>query len=236
MIFFNKAWESDISSTYAAGTILGYISLIFFPIPQLFSCTTPTAVLTYTCAAGVVFLIFSCSLLTLDNQEIPLQKKIGIALPDRKIFKEAVYLLCGLLPAIWLITWHWKFTLKKLEIPFADKQNILQLIDISKPLELFLLILMAVIIIPAVEELIYRRIIFGELSKISGVNLAGFAASGIFSAAHAYLAGVPGLFLAGLTFQWFYSKKQNLAASILLHALFNAVSIIFIVISQLYES
>ena len=235
MIFFNKSWEFDISSIYAAGVILAYISLIFFPIPQLFSITTPTEILTYTCISGVVFLIFACSLINLDNQEIPLQKKIGIALPDRKTFKEAVYLLCGLLPAIWLITWHWKFTLKKLEIPFADKQNILQLIDISNPLELFLLILMAVIIIPAVEELIYRRIIFGELSKISGVNFAGFAASGIFSAAHAYLAGAPGLLLAGLTFQWFYSKKQNLAAGILLHSLFNAVSIFFIVISKLYE-
>ena len=228
MIFFKKSWEYDIPAFCATGITFTYISLFFYPAPQLFAGQTVTGTLLFACVAGILFLAISCGLLHFTGDKSSLRKKIGITMPGTKELKEALLVLCGLFPAIWAITLHWKYTLKKMEIPFSDQQQILELVNLTKPSQLILLILMAVIIIPIVEELVFRRVIFCQISQICGFNIAGFITSGIFSFAHGYLAGSPGLFLAGMTFQWFYSKNNNLAASIMLHALFNAISIILI--------
>ena len=236
MIFFKKSWEYDISSICAAGILFCYISLFFYPAPQLFAGKTAASILSFSCIAGILFIALSCGLLNITGNNCSLQKKIGISMPGVRALKDALLVLCGLLPAIWAITWHWKYTLKKMEIPFSDQQPILELVNLSQPLHLILLILMSVVIIPVVEELVFRRVLFGQIAQICGFNTSGFITSGIFAFAHGYLAGFPGLFLAGMAFQWFYSKSNNLAANILLHALFNAVSIILIISTKLASS
>ena len=233
MIFFRKSWDCDISPAYAAGILLGYISLIFYPLPQLFQPRTTTAMLAYTCAAGIVFILFACSMALLSHPEDSLARKFGIKRPEKSAVKESLYLLAGLLPAIWAVTWHWKFTMQKLEIPFSEQQELLQIVDFTDPAEVALLIMMSVIIIPVVEELIFRRILFGEISRTCGFNASGFITSGIFSAVHGYLAGAPGLFIGGIAFQWCNSRSGNLTSSIILHAMFNAVSLVFCLTSKL---
>ena len=234
MTFFRKSWESDISAVYSTGIIFGYIFLIFCPLPQLFSVSTGAGSLLYTCAAGMIFLVFSCLMMHLDRRDAALEKVIGISLPDKNEIKESCILLCGLLPAIWAITWHWKFTMRKLEIPFADKQDLLGLVDFSNPLQITLLVLMSAVIMPFVEELVFRRVLYGVLAKSGNFNAAGFITSGIFSAAHGYLAGAPGLFLGGIAFQWLYSRHRNLGSAIFIHSLFNTVSLMFVIIEKTF--
>ena len=178
------------------------------------------------CAMGIILVLFILTLLRVFNADVRSDRLLGISFPDKKTVKLVLISLPATLIALGAITWHWKYTLEKLDIPFEQTQALLQYADISKPEIFWLLILMAVIIIPVTEELVFRRAIFELIAKGAGFNAAGFLTAGVFSAAHCFLAGAPGLFLMGLILQWMYSKTRNLASCIALHSLCNAVAII----------
>lgn len=232
MTFFCKSWEQDISHANLAGIIFCHITLFIYPVPQIFSLSTPNEILLFSSAAGVLFMLFALGSIRFLAPQCQLDKVLGIAVCSRKSLKDVLICTPLLLFAIGAVTWHWKYTLEKLDIPFEHTQQLLEYADLSHPLTLILLIIMAVGIIPPVEEILFRRVIFGQLAKLSNFNIAGFITAGLFSAAHSFAAGIPGLFIMGLTLQWMYSKNRNLADCIILHALFNAISIGCAVISK----
>ena len=235
MIFFTKSWEDDISEIQLAGIIFCYVTLFIYPAPQIFSLTTPVEVLLFASVSGVIFLLLSLAGIHFLNPGKELQKIIGAAVPDAKNIRHILFMLPAVLLAVGAITWHWKYTLKKLDIPFEDTQKLLEYADFSHPETFLLLVIMAVLVVPIAEELLFRRVIFALISKFAGFNAAGFISAGIFSIAHNFTAGIPGLFLMGIIFQWLYSKSRNLSCSILLHALCNAVSIMFAVLAKQYQ-
>ena len=230
MIFFDKAWKDDIPAVQLVGILFCVITLFVYPVPQMFASSAPAVMLGYVSAAGTLFVLFSLWLLCYLNSGKSIGDLVGITVPDKKtVAGVGVTLPCTLL-AVGAITWHWKYTLNKLDIPFVQTQKLLEYADISKPLVFSLLILMAVIVVPIVEEFVFRRVLFELTAKATGFNAAGFITAGVFSAAHGFLAGAPGLFLMGVILQWMYSKHRNLAACIMLHGLCNAVAIICVAV------
>ena len=92
-----------------------------------------------------------------------------------------------------------------------------------------------VILVPVVEEVLYRGLIFRNLYRSSQVgaylvSMAAFAAihvlgflgsESVTTLAVCFLQYLP----AGLCLAWTYTKADNIFAPIVVHALFNAVSI-----------
>jgi membrane protease YdiL (CAAX protease family) len=89
--------------------------------------------------------------------------------------------------------------------------------------------LMALVIAPVVEEVLFRGIIYPTVKQAGFPRLALWGTSVIFGVIHGnVLSFLPLVFLA-VVFTWLYEKTNNLLAPILTHAFFNAANFFFIV-------
>ncbi len=88
------------------------------------------------------------------------------------------------------------------------------------------IVIMAVILAPVVEELIFRGILQTTIrSIIHSPWIAIVLSSSAFAAAHANKEHWPSLFVLGLAIGYAYEKSGSLWQAIFVHALFNGITI-----------
>ncbi len=90
---------------------------------------------------------------------------------------------------------------------------------------LFLLLLLAVVVAPFVEEALFRGILLPALMKKMGTGTAVVVSSFIFAAIHQHLPSLAPLFILAVVLSILYIHSGSLWGPIALHALFNGVSI-----------
>lgn len=88
--------------------------------------------------------------------------------------------------------------------------------------------LAVVFIIPCVEEIIFRGLLFGAFQKVWGVTGATLATSVLFVLIHLQLIGFLVLFLLGLILAWARLRTSSLALPIALHAFNNAIALLIL--------
>lgn len=86
-------------------------------------------------------------------------------------------------------------------------------------------ILMAVIVAPVAEEIIFRGYFYGVLRRYGGRIPAILTSSLLFAAIHVHLPSAPGLFLLAVALCLVYERTGSLWANITLHAAFNATTV-----------
>ena len=232
MIFFSKSWDEECTLISLAGILTGIFAVYVFPLPILTPRGDVVQLLIFNIVCAAVTMLWVLWMFNVSNPPGKLAKKLGIAVPDRKCLIHTISILPLLLTGIAAITMHWKYTLNKLEFPFEEQQQILKQISFDSALQVSLLILLVVIIVPVLEEIIFRRILFDLFERSTGANAAAFLSAGIFSAAHGFIAGAPALFMMGLFFQWIYSRNRNLSCAIILHGLCNLFAVTVMVLSK----
>ena len=98
--------------------------------------------------------------------------------------------------------------------------------ETSDPTLLFLMVLMAVVVAPVCEDLVFRGYLYPAARHFAG-PLAGALASGlVFGAAHGALAPLPALFVFGCVLAWCYEKTRSLWAPVVVHVCFNAATVL----------
>lgn len=153
-----------------------------------------------------------------------LAAKLGIG----KLRRFDVKLALGGLGAVYVFEFLtlplWGWLLRRLGVEFSEKQSLLDLCaGADVPLFIQLLILVG-LVIPAAEELFFRRLIFGTLRPLGAVA-ALLLSSVIFGVLHWFVYGVFVLTFFGAVLQLIYLRSGNLATNILAHSLFNLVSL-----------
>jgi membrane protease YdiL (CAAX protease family) len=73
---------------------------------------------------------------------------------------------------------------------------------------------------PIVEELVFRRLIFGELSKRYGFIVSSVVSSLVFAAGHMTVTGSIGYFVTGMILCWSY-RKYGFVTVVLAHTCLN---------------
>ena len=145
-------------------------------------------------------------------------------LPFRPVsFKELLGLLgygLLLLIVVGCVNLLWMALLKSLNIPFESKQFAIELVSKADQKQLIQLFFAFCIFTPLMEELLFRRIVYGALLRF-GFLPALIGTALLFSFCHFFVAGIPGLFLLGIGFQLAYLKFRNFTMPVLLHALVN---------------
>jgi uncharacterized protein len=112
----------------------------------------------------------------------------------------------------------------------AEPQPLIQFLAQNPSLEdRLLLIGTALVIAPAAEELIFRGYIFGVLFRYVGKWWALLISAMVFAAIHAHIPSLAGLFALAITLTLVYEGTGSLLASILMHSLFNAITVVFTV-------
>jgi membrane protease YdiL (CAAX protease family) len=90
------------------------------------------------------------------------------------------------------------------------------------------MLVLAVVLAPIAEELIFRAGMFRVLKGRIGRWPAIAISSALFAALHLSWAGFAGLFCLGVVFCLSYERTRNIAVPIVAHGLFNLNSIIVI--------
>lgn len=93
---------------------------------------------------------------------------------------------------------------------------------------LALAVLLAVVVAPVAEEVIFRSVLYLPLRRRLGAVSAALIVAVVFSAGHAYLLGAAQLFVLSVVFCALFETTGSLWAPIVAHAVFNAVNILLL--------
>ena len=133
----------------------------------------------------------------------------------------------GLLAALPLVYFVHSLCLVLLDAQ-AEPQPLIQFLAQNARMEdRLLLIGTALVIAPAAEELIFRGYIFGVLCRYVGKWWALLISALVFAAIHAHIPSLAGLFALAITLTLVYEGTGSLWAPILMHSLFNAITVVF---------
>lgn len=86
--------------------------------------------------------------------------------------------------------------------------------------------ILAAIIAPIVEELIFRGLVYSKIRRMSNVKAAAVLAALLFGIYHRNWIQAPYAFLLGLAAAFVYEKYKSILAPILLHASANLISML----------
>jgi len=86
-----------------------------------------------------------------------------------------------------------------------------------------------VIVAPIVEEVIFRGLLFGALSRPLGIAFAAIVSGLLFGALHGDLIFFPLLAALGIINAVVYARTQNLAVPMIVHAANNAIGALFLI-------
>ena len=191
-------------------------SAILFPVRILLP---PLAVLL---TAGLV--IFRIS------PEIPVRRKFGLPtgpFPWKTVFRYWLFMYVFLLLVSSAVrTLSDRFGLS---LPEQDVVRILAESDAGGKI---LIVLSAVLIAPVTEELAFRHIFFSRAAYWAGGGTAAVLTAVLFSSLHGNLLQAPSLFFMSLILQAAYGKTGKLTVPVLIHSLFNSVSVILILLMR----
>ena len=97
---------------------------------------------------------------------------------------------------------------------------------------LFCLLLLAVVVAPIVEEALFRGILLPVLMKKMGLGTAVVVSSLFFAVIHQHLPSIAPLFVLALVLAMLYIHSGSLWAPIVLHGIFNGVSICILLLTS----
>ena len=86
--------------------------------------------------------------------------------------------------------------------------------------------LVAVVLAPLTEEVLFRGLLFTALKARFGRSAAFVVSSGIFALVHFHVPTFPALFVLGLVLALVYERTGTLAAPMALHAAFNGFTFV----------
>lgn len=150
--------------------------------------------------------------------------------PRKGLLLPGLLCFCVAVPTVFFVGFLWQSLLVKTGIPFKE-QDLIGLFRETKdaPWLLFMGVL-AVIVAPLSEELIFRAGIFRFLRTRPGVpRWTAYAVSALlFGVLHLSTASFPQLVVLGLLFAYAYERTGNIGVPMLAHALFNGNTVILI--------
>jgi len=164
------------------------------------------------------------ALLSIFPPRWKLPDKLGIRPPRWLDLGIVVLGLCMIYPWQIFTTVIWEVLLRFCKLSCSAHQALIVECSKASPLHFIAMLAVAGMLIPIVEEVFFRRVLYGLLRPV-GMVPAMFATALIFSAMHGFLHGFPALFGLGLVLQWQYVQSRNLLTPIATHMIYNLTSL-----------
>jgi membrane protease YdiL (CAAX protease family) len=156
-------------------------------------------------------------------------------------FKKAFPLFIMLLPVVWIATLLWSSLLSGLEsaglVEESAPQELVTLFQGGGDLlPIIILVFMAIVVAPVVEEIIFRGCIYRFLKSQTTVIGAQIISGSVFAMMHANLLSFVPLVFVGVLLARIYEKTGSLGVAIWFHAFFNAFSLSMLFITGMSEN
>ena len=116
-----------------------------------------------------------------------------------------------------------------------QKQAIVEMFSRSSTLEeRILIIVLAVSLAPLAEEFIFRFFFYGVMKRYLGRTAAVVASALLFAAVHAHLPSFAPLFVLGACFAIAYEWSGSILVPMMMHTLFNAITLTALAFPELF--
>lgn len=192
-----------------------------------------TVLATLISQAGFLVLFMGFRTFLPFAQRVPLSQDF---LPLRPAFINAIVGILASLPPIWGLTIGWGWLVKwvgtefGIGVPDAPQMMVSYLHDVESPFAFTALMLLAVVVAPVTEELIFRAGIYRFLKSRLSPGVAIVLSSALFGSIHVHLLSFPSLMLLGGILCLAYELTGSLRVPVLIHALFNLNTTLLIVL------
>ena len=112
-------------------------------------------------------------------------------------------------------------------LPVVPMQDALQvMLSTRSPIVLLMSGIIAGLIVPVTEELLFRGFLQSALRRWVGRTMSVVVSAAFFAAAHIDLYSLLPLFVLGLALGYVYARSRSIVAPIVLHAAFNGTSLL----------
>lgn len=172
-------------------------------------------------------LLAGCGLPLLMQKTVPI-REYGLHLqdPGGQASDGALGFLASVIPVVlaWLATVPWRTD--------ENQHGLLRLLSEDRSVEtLLLVVLLAAVLAPLVEELMYRVILQSSLEKLAHPREALLVVAVIFSAMHQLPDAIP-LFPLALILGYVYQQRRSYLSVVLIHMLFNGTNLLFLMLMR----
>ncbi len=148
--------------------------------------------------------------------------------PYPRPFLAAVGTFLIALSVLTIVGFVWKKGLETLGLDVSEQDAIEIFRQADSPTKLIVFVVLAVIIAPLTEELIFRAGLFRYLRTRMPRWIALLAPAAIFAALHSNLVAFVPLLLLGILFSLAYERTGRISVTIVAHGLFNLHTILLI--------
>lgn len=149
-----------------------------------------------------------------------------------RLFGLAVLFYLGVLPILWFCSLLYQFFLTSIGREFY-MQDVVQLLaaDAEWPVRACLFFI-AVVVAPVFEEVMFRGVLFPYLLRRTGLWPAVMLVSAAFAGMHMHVPSLVPLFLLSCAFCLAYVRTRSLLVPIGMHAAFNGVTVILLLLTS----
>ena len=106
-------------------------------------------------------------------------------------------------------------------------QDVVEFLQSAKsPRDRAAILVMAIIVAPVAEEIIFRGYLYPVGKKYLGAFVSALVTAVLFAILHGHAASIPALFTLALCLALSYEKTGSLLVPMIMHAVFNAVSVV----------
>lgn len=118
----------------------------------------------------------------------------------------------------------------------TSRQSIVELFSGSQTMQQrILIIILAVAVAPAAEEIVFRFFLYGVLRRYFGITAALLINALLFAAVHQHLPSFAPLFVLGTCFTLAYEWSGSILVSMTMHALFNSVNLVLLAFPTVFQ-
>ncbi|HTJ79391.1 MAG TPA: CPBP family intramembrane glutamic endopeptidase [Rariglobus sp.] len=162
-----------------------------------------------------------------SNMAAPVETPHSSACPHPFLAAVGTFLIA--LPIITLLGYAWKTGLQHLGYDTPDQELVDIFRQADSPLKLGLLTVLAAVIAPFTEELVFRAGLFRYLRTRIPRWIAVAAPAALFAALHTSAVAFVPLFALGVLFSLAYERTGRISVTIIAHGLFNLHTIMLII-------
>jgi membrane protease YdiL (CAAX protease family) len=184
--------------------------------------------------ANVVFLLMVCVALLFYLRQIRGLDPVALFGVRRLGFGRAlgwaVLVLLPLLAVVSICNWVTLEWLKQFWPDLAPQDSVKIFLENGHWGTRLIMAGAAVIVAPLVEETVFRGFVYGVLKRFTEPFFAAITSSALFALAHFHLGSAVPLFVLALGFTGAYERTGSLMVPMLMHALFNGISLVALLV------
>jgi membrane protease YdiL (CAAX protease family) len=158
----------------------------------------------------------------------PIAAAAAPRLPWSKVLLYGAATVLMAFPLLLLLNLGWLTLLRKMGLPDEPQDLIAIFSNTKSPLVIAGLLLVACVVAPMNEELVFRAGLYRFCRQRTGRGWALLICGGLFGAVHANLAGFLPLAVLGAGLALAYEATGDIRVTIVAHGLFNLINTIFV--------